>query len=551
MAEQEKPEGGLKEIFTSLTIAFAMALAFRGFVVEGFVIPTGSMAPTLLGMHVRFQAPETGENWSVGPKDYMEFPNDSVPMKTQGRADKGAVKVDVPGTGSPLDGGIQPLQLTRGDVPRRSGDRIFVLKYLYQVFNPNRFDVVVFKNPTNPYENYIKRLIGLPSEQIALVDGDVFTRPAELANGPNPWEGEGWRIGRKDERVQRDLWYPVFDSRFTPLNPPNPFTSPWLGDGWDFSGDGVYRQDSAASSRLVWDSERWPITDYVHYNDKPQEPPRLAFGPMNTGDQTAVLPCSDIRTLVALRPDGEGLTASATLRTRGHVFRARVSGDEALLEMRADQDGAAWTELDRQAVSLAIDPSTITTIEFWHVDQALYLFLDGKRVAGGAEAGAYDWNPAQRVSYATGLGMVEILQKPTVLNDAQQYTRAQLGWSFEGSALTVHRAGIWRDLFYQPAVYAGRRVPVEGLPSRATHPSKVVTLGPDEFFVCGDNSAKSQDSRLMSTIDPWVEAEFELQSPGIVPRELLIGKAFFVYFPSLQWRGKIPVPDFGRMRFIR
>jgi signal peptidase I len=34
----------LKETFTSIIIAFAMAFIFRGFVVEAFVIPTGSMA---------------------------------------------------------------------------------------------------------------------------------------------------------------------------------------------------------------------------------------------------------------------------------------------------------------------------------------------------------------------------------------------------------------------------------------------------------------------------------------------------------------------------
>jgi hypothetical protein len=31
----------------------------------------------------------------------------------------------------------------------------------------------------------------------------------------------------------------------------------------------------------------------------------------------------------------------------------------------------------------------------------------------------------------------------------------------------------------------------------------------------------------------------------------MIGKAFFVYFPSLHREGAIPVPDFGRLRFIR
>lgn len=55
-----------------------------------------------------------------------------------------------------------------------NGDRILVLKCLYQFQPPRRWDVVVFKNPTNPTQNYIKRLIGLPGETIEIVDGDIF-----------------------------------------------------------------------------------------------------------------------------------------------------------------------------------------------------------------------------------------------------------------------------------------------------------------------------------------------------------------------------------------
>ena len=66
-------------------------------------------------------------------------------------------------------------------------------------------------------------------------------------------------------------------------------------------------------------------------------------------------------------------------------------------------------------------------------------------------------------------------------------------------------------------------------------------LSTDEFFAMGDNSAKSADSRI------W----------GTVPRDLLIGKAFFVYWPHSWHRipaTKIPFPffpNFSRMGFVR
>ena len=44
-------EMSIIDTLQSLLIAFILAFTFRGFVVEAFVIPTGSMAPTLLGAH--------------------------------------------------------------------------------------------------------------------------------------------------------------------------------------------------------------------------------------------------------------------------------------------------------------------------------------------------------------------------------------------------------------------------------------------------------------------------------------------------------------------
>ncbi len=65
----------LKETIVSITIAFVVAFVFRGFVVEPFLIPTGSMAPTLMGAHMRFDGPRTGFDWAVGPWSFDPGPN--------------------------------------------------------------------------------------------------------------------------------------------------------------------------------------------------------------------------------------------------------------------------------------------------------------------------------------------------------------------------------------------------------------------------------------------------------------------------------------------
>ena len=53
----KKRKSKLRENIESIAIAVALAFAIRYFVVEAFKIPTGSMAPTLLGEHKDVKCP--------------------------------------------------------------------------------------------------------------------------------------------------------------------------------------------------------------------------------------------------------------------------------------------------------------------------------------------------------------------------------------------------------------------------------------------------------------------------------------------------------------
>ena len=78
------------------------------------------------------------------------------------------------------------------------GDRLFVTKYSYGYskhsfpfsppvfkgrflsFEPNRGDVVVFKTPADNRTDYIKRLIGLPGDQIQFIDSNLYINKSEI-----------------------------------------------------------------------------------------------------------------------------------------------------------------------------------------------------------------------------------------------------------------------------------------------------------------------------------------------------------------------------------
>ena len=56
----------VRETIESLAVAFILALLFKAFIAEAFVIPTGSMAPTLMGAHKDIQCEECGYQYQCG-----------------------------------------------------------------------------------------------------------------------------------------------------------------------------------------------------------------------------------------------------------------------------------------------------------------------------------------------------------------------------------------------------------------------------------------------------------------------------------------------------
>ncbi|MEM8735965.1 MAG: S26 family signal peptidase, partial [Planctomycetota bacterium] len=54
-----------RETVESVVVAFVLAFLFRAFVAEAFVIPTGSMAPTLMGAHKDVFCEHCGEQYQA------------------------------------------------------------------------------------------------------------------------------------------------------------------------------------------------------------------------------------------------------------------------------------------------------------------------------------------------------------------------------------------------------------------------------------------------------------------------------------------------------
>jgi signal peptidase I len=180
-AAAEAEQAWAAENLEAVVVAIILALIIRHFAMEAFVIPTGSMAPTLFGDHFRVECPNCGYGFSRGKSD-SDF-------RDQRRI---TVTSDCPVCDTEF-----PLERARTDVT--DGDKILVNKFAYAFGEPERYDVVVFKYPLEPWKNFIKRLVGLPGETIEIRNGDVY------ADGV---------LQRKPDHVQDATWLPVYDARF-------------------------------------------------------------------------------------------------------------------------------------------------------------------------------------------------------------------------------------------------------------------------------------------------------------------------------------------------
>ena len=114
--------------FEWLITAFALAFVFRAFVMEAFRIPTGSMASTLLGAHYTMRCTQCGYKYYYGQNIY-------APARLRGQARQEYSRC--PSCGY--------YQITAGDMAPSSGDRILVLKCIYQFEEPKQWDVVVLR----------------------------------------------------------------------------------------------------------------------------------------------------------------------------------------------------------------------------------------------------------------------------------------------------------------------------------------------------------------------------------------------------------------------
>jgi signal peptidase I len=148
------------------------------------------------------------------------------------------------------------------------GDFIFVNKFTYglrlpvvntefvQMGEPQRGDVVVFRLPSDPATNYIKRLVGLPGDHITVLDKRVYVngelQPVELDGQYEGFGHTGAQIGSEKLGVKehRVLYIPERPSvDFDDVIPAGHYF--FMGDNRDNSRDSRFPEVGFVPGELV------------------------------------------------------------------------------------------------------------------------------------------------------------------------------------------------------------------------------------------------------------------------------------------------------------
>ncbi len=90
------------------------------------------------------------------------------------------------------------------------GDRIVVDHFAYMLGTVKRGDVVVLKYPLDPSLDYIKRVIGLPGDEIAILNGRVWVNDVELNE---PYVASADPLSRVQVRVLPAHYFVLGDNR--------------------------------------------------------------------------------------------------------------------------------------------------------------------------------------------------------------------------------------------------------------------------------------------------------------------------------------------------
>jgi len=526
----------VRENLEAFLIAVILAVIIRHFAVEAFEIPTGSMANTLYGIHAWLECPNCSTEYnvalksdaagqvSVDKRDMLvydgECSNPSCTLRLHSRGPRGnelrhpGGPVSCASCGTLLPGESANYRRTRVvehatrcpmcDFKHRAvvelkpgdlwslwstatiygGNKILVTKFAYSLGKPERWDVIVFT--FDQWKNYIKRLVGLPGEQINIWDGDLYVNGKVEMKSKHPYiQNALWRNISSSDLAERGLnevpaWMEVA--------PPGGGRQPGVekNASWNPTEKRWSLNSLPDTTRIEYQR---PFDNYYSYN---------LLGPsggiegnpshVSIGDRKVAF------TVKVPEAKREGWVG-AEIRDGDFTFQLRIpvgapSAERPAVIERVRGEGQEEIQIEglRATHLSAIPLNTTTPIEFENVDDRVVARLNGEEILA-----------LEYASFPQGASFVDPPMPPSQEPGAQ-YLRVVVS----GAQAELESIRVYRDMYYVPLNRHGHWTGIQ--------------LGDDEYFALGDNGPSSADGRY------W----------GALPGRNLMGKALLVFWPGMQ-----------------
>ena len=608
------PLRGIRELLETLAIALFLATIFKFYEAEAYVIPTGSMATTLMGRHKDVSCQACGYRFQVSASEERDRENHATSTEV-------------------LGGTCPQCRLTQRFTSRDisfSGDRVLVNKFIGNFRPIQRWDVTVFRSPSDPKTNYIKRFVGLPEEDIRIQYGNLYVQKEGAAESrilrkplpsflrmlrvvydndfpPYPLEDLGWPPRWQDQRViNREgtvAWQPTEEGRnfyfpgeaVAAAEPPRPVLEcarklpkresdslQWLRyrhiiptfRQWTSAAAGSLPSD--LKQRGVIPNNPQLITDMTAYNtpETSMHHPAASMGYNWTGELAVSLNAT------FYEPKDASSAQFVLELVQGNVpvrVRFDIAAGTASLEM------PTVPQFETQTVPCTLLPGKTYSLFFSNIDEQLRVLVNKKELPFPGE-GKYDYLcaplagsdvallPRNRDPGELDLTPVSIGASTPVKVEHLKIMRdtyyIALGSALEDAGLSapvlkekrLYRFGVRDpfDHFYSQMLETDSE---EEMAKFLSDPemwtdygntrAALLHLGADQYLALGDNSSNSDDSRSWTHPDPdWPGGKV----PHTVDRSLVLGKAVSVYWPhgSVIPGTRLPfIPNFAKMRKIK